>query len=70
MRRMLWIWFVTASSAAWAHEEHDECLHHHWLAPEYRTEIRYQLVGIGVIALVFGVLALISHIRRSRRCAS
>jgi len=57
--------FLFASLPAFC-EEHDHCLHHHWLSPEYVGEMRLQGVAIGLGTVLWGVILLIGKLKHAR----
>ncbi|MEN6520597.1 MAG: hypothetical protein ABFD46_05535 [Armatimonadota bacterium] len=66
MRRMLVVLLAILSSPAMAHEEH--CLEHHWMKPEYLSEIQMQLVFIAGVMSIYIAYQLVLWFKRTRRC--
>lgn len=66
MQRMFTVLLAVLSSPAIAHG--DPSLEHHWMEPEYLSEIRLQLALIAGAMSAYAAYRLILWLKRTRRC--
>jgi hypothetical protein len=67
MRRLFMVFLMLSASPVLAHDE-DHCLEHHWMQPEYQTEIRYQLVLMAAVIAAISLYKLTMWLKKVRKC--
>ncbi|MBI2844901.1 MAG: hypothetical protein HYX78_16025 [Armatimonadetes bacterium] len=66
MRWLVSAWLALKVTPVWGDAE--ECLHHHWLDPQYASELHFQLVAMLAVVGALAAVAITLRLRRSRRC--